>query len=133
MIGHVFASKRLLYISCSTLIMAQVAFFAAIPKSDLAKSEVIVAGVFFRNVFGNSAATKCLPVFIALSDIGNVLAVSFSQARVNQGTQGLFPTKNVAYLCDHPELAKEGLLPWSSFWASDKPFNTPMASVSLRT
>lgn len=69
------------------------AFFAAIPKSDLAKSEVIVAGVFFRNVFGDSAATRCLPVFVALSDIGNVLAVSFSQARVNQGMQLYFQTR----------------------------------------
>lgn len=61
------------------------AYFAAIPKSDLAKSEVIVAGIFFRNVFGDSASAKSLPVFVSLSNLGNVLAVSFSQARVNQG------------------------------------------------
>ena len=64
---------------------SQVAYFAAIPKSDLAKSEVIVAGIFFRNLFGNSAAARSLPVFVSLSNLGNVLAVSFSQARVNQG------------------------------------------------
>ncbi len=66
----------------------QVAYFAAIPKADLAKSEVIVAGLFFRNVFGNSAGARCLPAFVALSNLGNVLAVSFAHARVNQGMRG---------------------------------------------
>lgn len=65
------------------------AYFAAIPKADLAKSEVIVAGLFFRNVFGNSAGARCLPAFVALSNMGNVLAVSFAHARVNQGTHAL--------------------------------------------
>ncbi|KAK3359605.1 high-affinity methionine permease [Lasiosphaeria hispida] len=94
-------------------VLANVAYFAAIPKADLAKSEVIVAGLFFRNVFGESAAARSLPAFVALSNIGNVLAVSFAHSRVNQ------------------ELAKEGILPYSPFWASNKPFNTPAASLLL--
>lgn len=93
-------------------VLANVAYFAAIPKSDLAKSEVIVAGLFFKNVFGNSAGARTLPAFVALSNLGNVLAVSFAHARLNQ------------------EFAKEGLLPWSRFWASNKPFNAPAAAVS---
>jgi amino acid transporter len=93
-------------------VLANVAYFAAIPKADLAKSEVIVAGLFFRNVFGNSAGARALPAFVALSNLGNVLAVSFAHARLNQ------------------ELAKEGLLPFSRFWASTKPFNTPATAVS---
>ena len=93
-------------------VLVNVAYFAAIPKGDLAKSEVIVAGLFFRNMFGESAAARSLPAFVALSNIGNVLAVSFGHSRVNE------------------ELAKEGVLPWSKFWASKKPFNTPAASVS---
>ena len=93
-------------------VLANVAYFAAIPKGELAKSEVIVAGLFFRNMFGESAAARSLPAFVALSNIGNVLAVSFAHSRVNH------------------ELAREGVLPWSKFWASTKPFNTPAASVS---
>lgn len=93
-------------------VLANVAYFAAIPKSELAGSGPIVAGVFFRNVFGDSAGARSLPAFVALSNLGNVLAVSFAHARVNQ------------------ELAKEGLLPFSKFWASNKPFNSPAASVS---
>ena len=43
-------------------VLANVAYFAAISKEDLAGSEAIVAGVFFRNVFGDSAgAIGCLP------------------------------------------------------------------------
>ncbi|KAK0732046.1 amino acid/polyamine transporter I [Lasiosphaeris hirsuta] len=94
-------------------VLANVAYFAAIPKADLATSDVIVAGLFFKNVFGDSAAARSLPVFVALSNMGNVLAVSFAHARVNQ------------------ELAKEGLLPGSRLWASNKPFNSPAASLFL--
>ncbi|KAK4209512.1 amino acid/polyamine transporter I [Rhypophila decipiens] len=94
-------------------VLANVAYFAAIPKSDLATSEVIVAGLFFKNVFGDGAGVRVLPVFVALSNLGNVLAVSFAHARVNQ------------------ELGKEGLLPLSRFWGSNKPFNSPAASLFL--
>ncbi|KAF2756904.1 amino acid transporter [Pseudovirgaria hyperparasitica] len=94
-------------------VLANVAYFAAIPKRDLAESEVIVAGLFFRNIFGNSAGARSLPAFVALSNLGNVLAVSFAHSRVNQ------------------ELAKEGLLPFSKFWASNRPFNAPAASLFL--
>jgi amino acid transporter len=93
-------------------VLANVAYFAAIPKSDLANSEVIVAGLFFKNVFGDSAGARSLPAFVALSNLGNVLAVSFAHARLNQ------------------EFAKEGLLPWSRFWASNKPLNAPATAVS---
>ncbi|KAK0736278.1 amino acid/polyamine transporter I [Apiosordaria backusii] len=94
-------------------VLANVAYFAAIPKSALAKSEVIVAALFFRNVFGDSAGANVLPVFVALSNLGNVLAVSFAHARLNQ------------------ELGKEGLLPGSRFWGSNKPFNSPAAALFL--
>ncbi|MBE3050513.1 amino acid permease, partial [Candidatus Bathyarchaeota archaeon] len=93
-------------------VLANVAYFAVIPKDVLATSDVIVAGVFFTNVFGDSAGARVLPVFVCLSNLGNVLAVSFAHARLNQ------------------ELGKEGMLPFSRFWASNKPFNTPSASVS---
>ncbi|KAK4121535.1 amino acid transporter [Parathielavia appendiculata] len=94
-------------------VLANVAYFAAIPKSDLATSEVIVAGLFFRNVFGDSAGARSLPAFVALSNLGNVLAVSFAHARLNQ------------------ELGKEGLLPLSRLWGSNKPFNSPAAALFL--
>lgn len=94
-------------------LLANVAYFAAIPRADMATADVLVAGLFFRNVFGNTAAANSLPVFVALSNLGNVLAVSFAHSRLNQ------------------ELAKEGLLPFSRFWATNKPFNAPSAAVSV--
>ncbi|KAI5777735.1 amino acid/polyamine transporter I [Geopyxis carbonaria] len=94
-------------------VLANVAYFAAIPSADLASSGVIVAGHFFRNMFGSSAGARVLPVFVALSNLGNVLAVAFAHARVNQ------------------EFAKEGILPFSRFFASTKPFNAPAAALLL--
>ncbi|KAI1177036.1 amino acid/polyamine transporter I [Nemania sp. FL0916] len=94
-------------------VLANVAYFAAIPKTDLATSEVLVAALFFKNVFGDSAGAKSLPVFVALSNLGNVLAVSFAHARLNQ------------------EFGKEALLPFSSFWASIKPFGAPAPALFL--
>lgn len=94
-------------------VLANVAYFAAIPKDEMATSEVLVAAIFFRNVFGGNAGTRVLPVFVALSNLGNVLAVSFAHARLNM------------------EFGKEGLLPWSRFWASVRPANAPAAAVWL--
>ena len=94
-------------------VLANVAYFAAVTKEEIATSDVLVAGLFFRNIFGDSASARSLPAFVALSNLGNVLAVSFAHSRLNQ------------------EFAKEGLLPWSRFWASNKPFNAPASAVSL--
>lgn len=92
-------------------ILANIAYFAAIDRGELARSEVLVSALFFKNMFGDSAAARTLPAFVCLSNLGNVLAVSFAHARLNQ------------------ELAKEGMLPWSRIWASNKPFNAPAAAV----
>ncbi|EEY17226.1 high-affinity methionine permease [Verticillium alfalfae VaMs.102] len=68
-------------------VLANIAYFAAIPKGQLATSEALVAGVYFRNIFAH--------------------------ARLNQ------------------EFAREGLLPFSRFWASNRPFNAPAAALFL--
>jgi len=54
-----------------------------------------------------------LPVFISLSSLGNVFAQSFAMPRVKQ------------------ELAKEGILPFSRFFASDWPLNAPTTAIFL--
>lgn len=95
-------------------LFANLAYFAVIPKPQLVQSEVLVAGIFFHNMFGDSAAARVLPMMVALSNLGNILAASFTNSRLTQ------------------ELAKEGLLPFGRFWASNRPFNAPAASVSVR-
>ncbi|KZT38210.1 amino acid transporter [Sistotremastrum suecicum HHB10207 ss-3] len=90
---------------CAVLyLLANVAYFAASTKTEILKSGVTVASLFFGNVFG-AHAQKALTVFVALSALGNVLTVTFAQSRVNQ------------------ELAKEGIpLPFGNrFWASNWP------------
>ncbi|KAK9383450.1 amino acid/polyamine transporter I [Kockiozyma suomiensis] len=94
-------------------VLANVAYFAVIPKYEIAHSGVIVAGLFFRRVFGDSAGARLLPFFVALSNLGNVLVVSFAHARVN---------------C---EFGKEGILPYSKFFAKVNALGAPVSGLFL--
>ncbi len=83
-------------------------------KKDIGDSKVVVAAKFFENVWGRSSfVTVVVPFFIGLSALGNVFAQSFAMPRVKQ------------------ELAKEGILPFPRFWASDWPFNAPSGAILL--
>lgn len=77
-----------------------VAFFLVVDKEDFKSAGVVVAGTFFSNIFGGAIGSHILPLFVIISAAGNIAATSFAQARVNE------------------ELAKDGLLPWSRFWAT---------------
>ncbi|KAK9457937.1 amino acid permease-domain-containing protein [Dipodascopsis uninucleata] len=94
-------------------ILANIAYFAVIPKYEIAHSGVIVAGLFFRRVFGDSAGAQILPMLVALSNLGNVLVVSYAHARVNY------------------EFAKEGILPYSHFFAKINRFHAPVSGLFL--
>jgi hypothetical protein len=87
-----------------------IAYFAAVPKDEIIAARRLVAASLFRNVFGGTAE-RALCVFVALSAYGNVLSVIFSQGRLVQ------------------ELGREGILPFSRFWASNRPFNAPLAGL----
>ena len=76
-------------------------------------------------VFGDTAATRVLPFFIALSALGNVVAVTFTGARGK-------PVSMQYSRSVKQELAKEGIFPFSRFWASNKPFRTPAAAFILQ-
>ncbi|KAL4996894.1 amino acid/polyamine transporter I [Aspergillus recurvatus] len=97
-------SVGILYMLCN------IAYFAAVPKDQFLASGNIVAATFFGNMFG-SRAERVMSVFVALSAFGNVLSVIFSQGRIVQ------------------ELGREGVLPFSKFWASNKPFKSPAAGL----
>ncbi|KAK4172576.1 putative permease [Triangularia setosa] len=95
-------------------VLANIAYFSAMTKDQMANSRVVVAAQFFENVWGQSVfVQRVLPLFIGFSSLGNVFAQSFAMPRVKQ------------------ELAKEGVLPWSRFWASDWPFNAPSGAIFL--
>ncbi|KAL2259924.1 hypothetical protein VTK26DRAFT_6238 [Humicola hyalothermophila] len=91
-------------------VLVNIAYFAAVPKAEILEARRLVAASFFRNMFGD-AAERALSVFVALSAFGNVLSVIFSQGRLVQ------------------ELGREGVLPFSRFWASNRPFNAPLAGL----
>ncbi|KAI9871185.1 MAG: hypothetical protein M1823_008522, partial [Watsoniomyces obsoletus] len=63
-------------------ILANVAYFAAVPKGELAESSQIAASLFFERVFGSSGAVKGLNFLIALSAFGNLIAVLLGQSRL---------------------------------------------------
>ncbi|PFH62036.1 hypothetical protein XA68_15359 [Ophiocordyceps unilateralis] len=91
-------------------ILANVSYFAVVSKEDIIDSKRLVAASLFRNVFGEPAE-RALSVFVALSALGNVMSVIFSQGRLVQ------------------ELGREGILPFSRLWASNRPFNAPLAGL----
>ncbi|KAJ6779622.1 hypothetical protein PWT90_05636 [Aphanocladium album] len=98
---------------CGVLyLLANVAYFAAATPHEIAQSGTTVAAYFMGKVFG-VAAKRALSVLVALSALGNVMSVTFAQARVNQ------------------ELAKEGVVPFPRFWASNWPFGSPSAGLIL--
>lgn len=95
-------------------ILANVAFFAAVPKADLAAAEQIAASLFFENVFGAAGGANGLNFLIALSAFGNLLAVFLGQSRLLR------------------ECGRQGVLPWPRFWASTKPFGTPLGPYFIK-
>lgn len=96
-----------LYTACT------VAYFAAVPKAQIADSGAIIAGNFFRVVFGNSAASRILPLCVSLSNLGNVLVVSYAGGAVTH------------------ELGKHHFLPFSKAISSTRPFGTPMFALAI--
>ncbi|CAD0095648.1 unnamed protein product [Aureobasidium mustum] len=98
---------------CGVLyMMANVSYFAAATPKEVAGSKLTVAALFMDKVFG-TATEKAISVLIAISAFGNVMTVTFAQARVNQ------------------ELAKEGVIPFPRFWASGWPAGAPGAGLLL--
>ncbi|EME88719.1 uncharacterized protein MYCFIDRAFT_185287 [Pseudocercospora fijiensis CIRAD86] len=93
-------------------LFVNISYFAAATPEEIANSRNTVASLFMKKVFGD-AAQRVLSALIAISAFGNVMTVTFAQARVNQ------------------ELAKEGVIPYSRFWASDWPFGSPSAGILL--
>lgn len=87
-----------------------IAYFAVVPKEDIASSGRILAASFFRYAFGETAE-KASSVFVALSALGNVMSVIFSQGRIIQS------------------LGREGTLPFPKFFATSRPFNTPFVGL----
>ena len=93
-------------------IFANIAYFTAATPEELGDSGVTVAALFLGKVFGDGAR-RVAGAFVATSALGNIMTTSFSSSRVDQ------------------ELAKQGMLPFSRFWASNWPSGSPSAALFL--
>ncbi|KAI0049804.1 amino acid transporter [Auriscalpium vulgare] len=91
--------------------LVNVAYVAAVPIDEIKGSGQLVAALFFKYVFGEHWASKILPILVVLSCVGNI---TVGQARVIR------------------EVARQGLLPYPQFFASTKPWGTPLAPVGLK-
>ena len=54
-------------------LFVNVAYVAAVPPDEIRDSGQLVAALFFRRVFGDTAAAKLLPLLVALSCFGNIV------------------------------------------------------------
>lgn len=94
-------------------ILANISYFLVVSKDDFRSSGVVIAGHFFKNIFGEVIGENVLPLFIIISAFGNIAATSFAQARVNQ------------------ELGRDGLLPFSRFFAGKNEWDSPTPGLFL--
>ncbi|RYP46031.1 hypothetical protein DL768_007711 [Monosporascus sp. mg162] len=94
--------------------LCNIAYFAAVPKQEFSESREIAAAVFFTAVFGPGAAEQVLNVLVLLSAFGNLLATLIGQSRMIR------------------EIGRQGVLPFTSFWVSTKPFGTPLGPYLLK-
>ena len=92
-------------------VLAQIAYFAAVPLEKIRDSQQIVAASFFKNMFGERSA-RALSAFVALSAVGNVFSVLFAQGRLNQA------------------LGREGVIPFSKLFASNRPCRAPLVGLA---
>lgn len=94
-------------------VLANVAYFAAVPAANIRESGELAAALFFEAVFGTKHA-RGLPALIAVSAAGNIMAVIIGTTRQIR------------------ECARQGMIPWPHIWASTRPFGTPFAPVLLK-
>lgn len=83
---HVLTIAAPLAVALVTILyfLVVVSYLIVIPKDELLNSGVLVAGIFFNKVFGESFTSRLLPVLISLLTLGNVMVVSFAHSHVNQ-------------------------------------------------
>lgn len=105
-----FAAPTALLIISILYVLVNVAYYAVVPADEIRSSGRIVVASFFKYAFGDKAE-KAASVIVAMSTLGNVMSVIFSQGRIIQ------------------QLGREGSLPFSRFFATSRPFNSPFVGL----
>lgn len=94
--------------------LTNVAYFASVPLPDLRAAKEITASLFFTAVFGSSNAVRGLNFLIALSSFGNLVTVLIGTSRMIR------------------ECGRQGVLPFPRFWATTRPFGTPIGPYFVK-
>ncbi|KUI72528.1 High-affinity methionine permease [Cytospora mali] len=106
------ALKKNAFIALTTVyvlyMFTNVSWYAGVSKYDLENSELTTASLWFENILGTSGPVRGLNFLIALSAFGNMLSGGLGSSRAIR------------------ECGRQGVLPWTNFWASTKPFGTPL-------
>lgn len=105
------ASLSIVYV---LYLLANVAYIAAVPLDELKTSRQTAASLFFIKVFGSSGSVKGLNFLVALSAFGNLLAGNIGLSRITR------------------ECGRQGVLPYPRFWASTRPFGTPLGPYLIK-
>ncbi|KAI8954330.1 high-affinity methionine permease [Xylaria longipes] len=98
----------ILYLLCN------IAYFSAVPKEEFAQSKATAASDFFAAVFGQGRAQDALNALVLISAFGNLLAVLIGQSRLIR------------------EIGRQGVLPFTEFFVSTKPFGTPIGPYFIK-
>ncbi|KAM7212543.1 Amino acid/polyamine transporter I [Rhypophila decipiens] len=107
------AATTALVASCVLYFLVNVAYFLIVPLDEIKHGGELVAALFFSRLFGPSGGGWFLSLAVAVSAAGNVMVVTFALARLNQ------------------EIARQGLLPFSSLLSSSKPFGAPLGGLII--
>jgi amino acid transporter len=67
-----------LFTACCLYLLVNVAYFVIVPIEELKESQELVAALFFEKVFGQGFGKTVLPLFIAISAVGNVMVVTYA-------------------------------------------------------
>ncbi|KAK6343872.1 hypothetical protein TWF696_007525 [Orbilia brochopaga] len=107
------ASRAALATVCLMYLFVNLAYFSVVDGDDIRSGGELIAGLFFERVFGQNVGRRVLSLTVAISTAGNVMAGLFSMSRLNQ------------------EVARQGVVPFGKFFSSSKPFNAPLAALSV--
>ncbi|KAI5369360.1 Putative amino acid/polyamine transporter I [Septoria linicola] len=94
--------------------LANIAYFAAVPAADLRAGREVAIRLLFTNVFGDSGAVRGLNFLIVISAFGNLITVLLGDSRAIR------------------ECGRQGVIPFTKFWVSTRPFGTTAGPYLLK-
>lgn len=85
------AASAAMMVVTGTYLLINLAYFSVVPLEEIRNSGQLVAALFFTRVFGDVAGRIILPALVAVSALGNLFVVTYSESRINQGKKIIPP------------------------------------------